>query len=218
MPHGPFKHRHRDKSGRQDGVDELSRLFGLDTSTDSSQSTPTAIVDSPIAITPTATSSSTPVSSCTYLRLLRMDLNSLPSSPLHCIVYPDVLIDPFNYEHFFHSQYLICYLDANYYSTSKPYLGFYSSSYSHSFSLRTPPRPLLARYPVSQSVEPLLPALVPPTPLSVERVPASLLVVFSLLSFALRVLCLLPLTFWLVPYTFFPAKIFLTILSEEVSP
>jgi hypothetical protein len=100
MPHGPFRHGRRAKSNPQDGANELSRLFGLDTSINS----PTAIVDSPVAVTLSATSASTPVSSCTYLCLLRIDLNSLPSSPLHCIVYPDVLIDPFNYEHLYHSQ------------------------------------------------------------------------------------------------------------------
>lgn len=136
MPHDPFRHRRRAKSDRQDSgnalPNELSRLFGLDTSTDAGQSTPTATVDSPIAVTVSATSAAaaTPVSSCTYLRLLRIDLNSLPSSPLHCIVYPDVLIDPY-YDHPYHPQYLICYLDADYYSTSEPYLGFFISRLIH---------------------------------------------------------------------------------------
>ena len=100
MPHGSFRHRRR----RQNVPDELSRLFGLDTSTDPGQSTPTSIVDSPIAVTLSATSANTPVSSCTYLCLRRMDLNSLPSSPLHFIVYFDVFIDPFNYDHLYHPQ------------------------------------------------------------------------------------------------------------------
>lgn len=101
MPHGPFRHRRRDKPVQPGVENELSQLFGLDTSTTEG---PTSTVDSPIAVSVTATSANTPLSSCTYLCLLRMDLNSLPSSPLHCIVYPDVLIDPFNYEHFYHSQ------------------------------------------------------------------------------------------------------------------
>ncbi len=78
MPHGPFRHRRRPPVDRQNGQDvpnELSRLFGLDTSTDPAQPTPntapTATVDSPVVVTPATTS--TPVAPtsqaqlCTYL-------------------------------------------------------------------------------------------------------------------------------------------------------
>ena len=86
MPHGPF--RHRDKSNRQqDTPDELSRLFGLDTSTDPGPDQPTAIVDSPIAVTVPATSTITATSQtqpCTYLCLLRvLYLTPLKPPPPH---------------------------------------------------------------------------------------------------------------------------------------
>ena len=81
MPHGPFRHRRRDKSnrqdGKQDGANELSRLFGLDTSTDpATEATPTTVVDSPVGITVPATTANTPAStsSCMYLCLPRMHL------------------------------------------------------------------------------------------------------------------------------------------------
>jgi hypothetical protein len=84
MPHGPFRH------GRRQGLpNELSRLFGLDTSTDPGtvQPTPTSIVDSPVAVTVSATSANTPVSPtsqaqpCTYLCLLQMRNNLTPLKP-----------------------------------------------------------------------------------------------------------------------------------------
>lgn len=78
MPHGPFRHRRR-----QGVANELSRLFGLNTSTDPGvvQPTPTSAVDSVVAVTVPATSANTPVSAtsqaqpCAYLRLLRIRLN-----------------------------------------------------------------------------------------------------------------------------------------------
>lgn len=81
MPHGPFRHRRR-----QGLPNELSRLFGLDTSTDPGtvQPAPTSIVDSPVAVTASATSASTPAPAtsqaqpCTYLCLLQMRNNLTP--------------------------------------------------------------------------------------------------------------------------------------------
>jgi hypothetical protein len=82
MPHGPFRH------GRRQGLpNELSRLFGLDTSTDPTVQPTTAIVDSPVAVSVSATSANTPVSPtsqaqpCTYLCLLRIHNNLAPFKP-----------------------------------------------------------------------------------------------------------------------------------------
>ncbi|KAI0277001.1 hypothetical protein BGY98DRAFT_1187464 [Russula aff. rugulosa BPL654] len=60
MPHGPFRHRRRDKPVQQGVENELSQLFGLDTSTTEG---PTSTVDSPIAVSVSVTSAKTPVSS-----------------------------------------------------------------------------------------------------------------------------------------------------------
>ena len=73
MPHGPFGHRRRQHGKGQDVPDELSRLFGLDSSTaDPAQPTPNpapaSVVNSPVAVTTPATTN-TPAQSRTYLTL-----------------------------------------------------------------------------------------------------------------------------------------------------
>lgn len=62
MLHGPIDHRRRHHVNRQDNF--LSRLFGVDT-TDTTQATPTSIVDSPIAITVSVTSTQSSLASVT---------------------------------------------------------------------------------------------------------------------------------------------------------
>ena len=75
MLHGPIDQRRHHHVNRQNF---LSRLFGVDSTSDTTQATPTSIVDSPIAITVSATStvssSTSATQPCSSLCLPRMHL------------------------------------------------------------------------------------------------------------------------------------------------
>lgn len=211
MLHVPIDQRRHHHVNRQNFLSHL--LFSVE-STDTTQATATSIVDSPIAITVSVTStvsSSTSVTQpCSSLCFPRMlPTNKIPFSHYFVHSLPDVFCFIVLFNFFDHLQYFVRHFDDVYYNTSEPYLDYFIPRLVNIFfslPYRLPqhlPSPLFAPYPVSQhSVERLPLILAQLTPLSVERVAASLLVVFSLLSSAQRVFCSRSFTFWLVSYSF----------------